>query len=129
MKRSLISVLVLSFGLLLAAVQTLAHHSFAGKYDLKNPVDFTGTVTKVEWMNPHIHIYVEVNEPNGKVCNYSIEANSPIALSKLGWTKDSLKSGDRVMVAGLRARDGSNQMFPQIDQVARWPYGVNGIIR
>ena len=93
---------------LLAAVPVVAHHSFAAEYDADKPVKFTGTVTKIEWTNPHCFFYVDVkNEATGKTENWGFEMGNPNALLRLGWTRHSLKAGDTVSVEGSRARDGS----------------------
>ena len=100
--------LLLGIGLvLLAAVPVLAHHSFAAQYDRTKSINFKGKVTKVEWMNPHVYFYVDVDE-GGKVTNYACEAGAPNSLYRQGWRKDALKTGDMVSVEGWRAKDGTN---------------------
>lgn len=107
MKISLLCVLAIGLGV--AAVPALAHHSFAAEYDNKKPVDLTGTVTKVEWMNPHARFYMDVkDESTGKVTNWEFELGSPNGLMRQGWTRNSLKPGDSVNVQGSLAKDGSN---------------------
>jgi hypothetical protein len=89
----------------------VAHHSFAAEYDRNKPIKFTGKVTKVEWMNPHIYFYVDVkDDATGKVTNWACEGAAPNGLYRNGWRKDSLKAGDSVSVEGWRAKDGSNLM-------------------
>ena len=95
-------------GLLLAAVPVLAHHSFAAEFDSNLPMTATGVVTKVEWMNPHTHFYIDVNDDSGKVVNWDIETGSPNALARRGWTRNSLKIGDVVTLDAFRAKDGSS---------------------
>src|SRR5438477_12044267 len=90
-----------------ATVPLFAHHSFAAEYDRSKPIKFTGKVTKVEWMNPHIYFYVDVAD-SGKTTNYAVEGGAPNGLYRNGWRKDSLKAGDMVTVDGWRAKDGSN---------------------
>jgi hypothetical protein len=85
----------------------LAHHSFAAEYDSNAPVKITGTVTKMEWMNPHARFYVNVKDSNGKMVNWNFELGAIPVLLKQGWTKNSLKEGDEVTVEGSKAKDGS----------------------
>jgi hypothetical protein len=102
------AVLAIALGLTAAAVPLLAHHSFAAEYDANKPVTIAGTVTKVEWMNPHARFYVDVKAADGKVTNWNFELGAIPVLLKQGWRKDSLKAGDQVTVEGSRAKDGSN---------------------
>ena len=85
-----------------------AHHSFAAEYDSSKPITLTGTVTKVEWFNPHAFFYIDVkDEKTGAVTNWAAELNSPNSLMRLGWTRDSMKLEDVVTVQGSLAKDGS----------------------
>jgi hypothetical protein len=103
-----ISVFVAAFGLLLAAVPVVAHHSFAAEFDANKPVKLTGTVTKVEWQNPHIWFYIDSkDDKTGKVENWGWEMGSPNGLMRNGWTRNTLKIGDVVQVEGSRTKDGS----------------------
>jgi hypothetical protein len=106
MKISLLCVLAIVLGL--SAMPALAHHSFAAEYDNKKPVDLTGTVTKVEWMNPHARFYLDVKDDTGKVTNWEFELGSPNGLMRQGWTRNSMKIGDSISVQGSMAKDGSN---------------------
>jgi hypothetical protein len=106
MKASLLCGLAAVLGL--AAVPALAHHSFAAEYDAAKPVTLTGTVTKVEWMNPHARFYIDVKDDAGKVTNWEFELGSPNGLMRRGWTRNSLKTGDVVTVNGSLAKDGSS---------------------
>src|SRR5437773_8903838 len=91
-----------------AAVPVLSHHSFTAEYDGTKPVKVTGTVTKVEWTNPHIWFYVDVKDENGNLTSWAFSAAPPGVLQRRGITKDVLKIGDVVKVDGCRASDGSN---------------------
>jgi len=94
--------------LLAAALPASAHHSFPAQYDVAKPITLTGKVTKVEWTNPHIFIYIDVpNEATGAVVNWALEMGGPNALLRLGWKRDSLKQDDLITVEGSLARDGS----------------------
>jgi len=110
MKRSVFAITAAGFGLLCAVAPLVAHHSFAAEYDKNRPIKFTGTVTKVEWMNPHIYYYVDVKDGSGKMTNYAVEGGTPNSLRRQGWGKDSLKTGDTVTVDGFMAKNGSNHV-------------------
>jgi hypothetical protein len=87
-----------------------AHHSFAAVYDSEKPITLHGVVTQVEWLNPHAHFYVDVQNEDGGVENWDFELASPNGLMRLGWTRKSLNSGDAVTVEGFVARDGSRRV-------------------
>ena len=95
-------------GLLVPAVPVLAHHSFAAEYDSNKPVALKGTVTKVDWTNPHARFYVDVKDKEGKVVNWNFELASPNVLIRNGWSRKSLKEGDEVTVQGSQAKDGAH---------------------
>jgi hypothetical protein len=91
-----------------AAAPAAAHHSFAAQYDASKPVTLSGTVTKVEWTNPHARFYIDVKDADGKVVNWNLEIASPNYLKRAGWSSTSLKQGDEVTVEGSLARSGAN---------------------
>lgn len=92
---------------LLASMSARAHHSFASVFDGEKPITLTGPVTKIEWANPHIHLYIDVKDEMGKVINWAIEMGSPNMLIRLGWTRHAMKIGDVVTIEGSLARNGS----------------------
>ncbi|HEY7337943.1 MAG TPA: DUF6152 family protein [Bryobacteraceae bacterium] len=94
----------------LGVLPVQAHHSFAAEYDQKQPVTFTGVVTKLDWMNPHVYFYVDASDKDGVMAHWACEAGNPNALARRGWKKDSLKKGDQVTVQGYRAKDGTFTM-------------------
>src|ERR1700704_4029280 len=99
-----------SFVFSLAAMCTsaYAHHSFAAEYDDKRPVKLTGAITKVDWSNPHVYFYIDVEDEKGNVTNWAMEMGAPGALRGRGWDKNTLKIGEVVTVEGTRAKDGGN---------------------
>lgn len=85
----------------------IAHHSFGAEYDANQPITLTGVLTKVEWTNPHTHIYLDVKDDRGGVVNWQLEGYPPVALHRLGWKRDvTMRLGDTLTVTGWRARDG-----------------------
>ena len=106
--RVSLGILIAGAGLLITGLPAMAHHSFAAEYDSSKPVTLKGTVTKVEWTNPHARFYVDVKDENGKVTNWNLELASPNVLTRNGWTRHSLKEGDQITVQGAQAKDGAN---------------------
>src|SRR6476620_7576365 len=105
--RTKLSVLIASAALLAAAVPVLAHHSFAAEFDAKKPVKLQGTVTKMEWINPHAWIHIDVKKPDGTVEKWMIEGGTPNTLFRRGFTKTSLPYGTVIVVDGYQAKDGA----------------------
>ena len=86
----------------------LAHHAFALEYDSNNPLTVTGSVSRMEWVNPHVHIYVDSKAQDGVVTTWDFELGSPNGLMRSGWTRNSLKPGDVVTIEAFRSKDASN---------------------
>ena len=103
-----LTVVVMVVGLFFAgtAVSLRAHHAFAAEFDAKKPVHFEGTVTKMEWVNPHVWLHIDVKKPDGSVENWAFEAGTPNVLFRRGFTKESLLPGTKVVVDGYQAKDG-----------------------
>jgi len=87
---------------------TFAHHAYTAEFDTSKPVKLSGVLTKLEWANPHIWIYLDVKDENGKVATWGFSASPPGMLQRRGITKNSLKLGDTLTISGHRAKDGSN---------------------
>jgi hypothetical protein len=100
---------LLASALLVAGIPANAHHSFAAVFDAEKPVEKSGTVTEVEWMNPHAWIYIDVEGDDGEVVNWAFEIGSPNGLMRRGWTRKSVQVGDAISITGYHARDGSNR--------------------
>src|SRR5271154_7386891 len=107
--RAKLACVAAAAGLLLAAVPVWAHHAFAAEFDAKRPVHFNGTVTRMEWINPHAWMHIDVKGADGAVTNGMIEAGTPNTLFRRGFTKESLQVGTAVVVDGYQAKDGSNR--------------------
>ena len=107
--RTKLTGIAISLGLALASVPAWGHHAFVAEFDAKKPVKLRGTVTKVEWINPHSWIHIDVKDADGKVINWMIEGGSPNTLFRRGFTKDSLQNGTEIVVDGYQAKDGTNR--------------------
>src|SRR5580698_1788764 len=105
MKRRLFPIVAACVGLSLGGLPTFAHHSFAAEFDVKQPITLKGTVTKVEWTNPHVWIYIDVTTESGAVEHWQCENGAPNALARMGWTRHSLNAGDKITVEGFRAKN------------------------
>ncbi len=92
----------------ISAASVFAHHSFSAEFDSSKPVSLKGTVTKVDWLNPHIWIYLDVKDDSGKVQTWQCEGGAPNSLTRNGWTKNDLKKGDSISVTGTHAKDATN---------------------
>ena len=110
MKLSLLSILAFCMGSAFVVVPASAHHSFSAEYDSKKPVKLNGTVSNVEWMNPHVYFYIDVVGEDGKTTNWACEMGPPNGLQRSGWTRNTMKIGDEVTVDGTLAKDGSKQL-------------------
>ena len=96
-----------------AALPALAHHSFAAEFDAKKPVTLEGVVTKMEWINPHSWIHIDVKKPNGRSQHWMVEGGAPNALLRRGWNRSSLPPGTEIIVQGFQAKDGSPRERPR----------------
>ncbi len=97
-------------GVLVASAPAIAHHSFAAEFDADQPVTLRGRVTRIAWSNPHVWIYMNVEDETGQLVNWGFEMGAPHQVRNRGWDRDTLKAGDEVIVEGSRARDGSFRM-------------------
>ena len=105
MKRASLLMVAAAGTLLLTAGAASAHHSFAAEFDRAMPISVTGTVTKVEWANPHARFYIDAKDDAGKTVNWDFELASPNGLMRRGWNRNSMKLGDTVTVTGHRAKN------------------------
>ena len=105
------AVLSAAVGVFLAALPVVAHHSFAAEFDVAKPVTLKGKFVKMDWVNPHSQIHIDVTEADGKVVTWSCEALPPNSLYRQGWRKDSLKPGEEIEIEGFAAKDGTTNMW------------------
>ena len=120
--RTRLSVVIVGVGLLLTAMPVVAHHSFAAEYDAQRPVKFTGTVTSMEWINPHAWIHMDIKKPDGKVESWMVEAGAPNALLRRGFNKQSLLAG--TVMLGYPATAAALELPP-----ASWSPATRSVIQ
>jgi len=109
MSRIVLSLIVIC-GLILAAAPVWAHHAFATEFDVNKPVKMKGIVTKIDWANPHVWFYLNVKTDSGTIENWGFEMGGPNSLRTSGWTKETMKIGDEVVVEGSLAKNGSRNV-------------------
>ncbi|MBZ5611544.1 MAG: hypothetical protein LAP38_25065 [Acidobacteriia bacterium] len=108
MKNATLLAGAVCLGLLFSVMPAPAHHAFIAEFDANKRVKVSGTVTKLEWTNPHAWLYVDLKDESGKITNWAFEMGSPNTLIRQGWRRTALKEGDQVVVEGFAAKDGSN---------------------
>ncbi len=108
--QRVVACLILITGLLISAVPAPAHHAFATEFDAQKPVTMKGIVTKIDWANPHVWFYINVKKENGTIENWGFEMGGPNSLRSSGWTKETMKIGDEVVVEGSLAKNGSRNV-------------------
>src|SRR5271170_432438 len=94
--------------LLASGLPVCAHHAFSNEFDESKPITLEGVVTRIDWENPHVHYYLDVTQPDGTVVNWACDTGGPNRLARRGWTHDTLKPGDKVIVHGFPAKDASH---------------------
>jgi len=110
-KRNMIALLTLGLAVLAIVPPAIAHHSFSAEFDSKQQVELRGFVTKVEWTNPHVWFYLNVtDEKTGRTTNWGFEMGPPHGLQGQGWTRETMKLGDEIIVNGSKAKNGSNKV-------------------
>jgi len=109
MIRKIVSTCAAAFVLVMGAATASAHHSFAAEFDANSPVTLKGTITRMEWINPHSWIHIDVKNPDGTVAEWMIEGGTPNTLFRRGFTRDAVKAGMEITVEGYRAKNGANR--------------------
>jgi hypothetical protein len=109
MQRAVVSWILVS-ALLLSAAPAVAHHAFATEFDAAKQVTMKGIVTKIDWVNPHVWFYLNIKKENGTIENWGFEMGGPNSLRNSGWTKETMKIGDELVVEGFLARNGSRNV-------------------
>jgi hypothetical protein len=109
MRLSAFALMTAAFSACLTVTPALAHHSFAAEYDSKKQVSMKGIITKVDWMNPHVYFFIDVKDDSGNITNWGFEMGPPAGLQRGGWTRNTMKVGDEVIVEGTLAKDGARQ--------------------
>jgi hypothetical protein len=100
--------LLATIGLLVSSAPVQAHHSFAAEYDSKTVLTLTGTISKVEWTNPHVYVHIDVKDPSGKVSSWALEGYPPNTLKRTGFARATLVQGEAVTITAYKSKDGSN---------------------
>ena len=116
--RAQLGLLAGGVALVVSVAPLFGHHSFAAEYDATKPVTLKGTVTRVEWTNPHARFYIDVKDDGGAVNNWNLELASPNVLTRNGWTRNTLKFGDEVTVEGTMAKDGTKMANARVVKLA-----------
>ena len=109
MQRIVLSLIAIA-GLLLSGVPAMAHHAFATEFDAQKPVTMKGIVTKIDWANPHVWFYINVKTESGLIENWGFEMGGPNSLRNSGWTRETMKIGDEVIVEGSLAKNGTHNV-------------------